>query len=497
VSVRRTVAVVGGGVAGIAAAVRAAEAGWRVELIETRTKLGGRATSFDDVRTGVELDNCQHVVMGCCTNILDLYDRLGVLGEIDWHETLWFARGAGAMDALSIAPLLPAPTHYGPSFLRMRLFSWREKVAIARAFMAILRMGGRGRVRWTGRAFGEFLAEARQPARVVELFWDPVVLSACNLPSAACEAAHALKVFDEGMLAHRFAGAVGVSRVPLGRLYGRVEELVAASGGVVRLRTSARALAFDGRRITGVVCDDGVVAAQAVIAAVPPDRLARLCSDTLRAQDKRLANLGRFAFSPILGVHLAFRRRVMPRANLALPGRATHWLFAHGASDGVGTGEGARGGGGGTGVGGTRIGDRAGGFVQRIEAVVSAADAWMGLSEEETTRRVLADMSWALGVATEDLARELVWSRPVLEKRATFASVPGVDAMRPRVRVEAGDLRGGVANLFVAGEWTDTGWPSTMEGAARSGYAAAAACTGEGGVVADLPRARLAGLLRG
>ncbi len=454
------------------------DAGWRVELIETRTKLGGRATSFDDVRSGVELDNCQHVVMGCCTNMLDLYDRLGVLGAIDWHQTLWFARGAGAMDALAIAPILPAPTHYGPSFLRMRLFSWSEKIAIARGFFAILRMGPRGRLHWKGRPFSDFLERTHQSARVIELFWDPVVLSACNLPSTACEASHALKVFDEGMLVHRFAGAVGVARVPLGRLYERVGEIMASGGGALRLRTSAKALAFDGKRITGVVCDDGMVVAHAVIAAVPPDRLAKLCSDTLRAQDKRLANLERFAFSPILGVHLAFRRKMLARPNLALPGRATHWLFAH-------EGDETRGGGGGA------------AFAQRVEAVVSAADAWIGLPEEETTRRVLADMSWALGVPTEQLARELVWSRPVLEKRATFASVPGVDAIRPRAVVEAGDLKGGVANLFLAGEWTDTDWPSTMEGAARSGYAAAAACTGAGGVVADLPVARLVRAMRG
>ena len=467
-SVQRTVAVVGGGVAGIAAAVRAVDAGWRVELIETRTKLGGRATSFDDVRSGAELDNCQHVVMGCCTNVLDLYERLGVLGELDWHETLWFARGGGAMDALSIAPVLPAPAHYAPSFARMRLFSWGEKLAISRAFLAILRMGPGGRVRWRGRAFGEFLGEQRQPARVIELFWDPVVLSACNLASARCDAAHALKVFDEGMLAHRFAGAVGVSRVPLARLYDRVGTLVASTGGSLRLRTSARALAFDGTRITGVVCNDGVVPVQAVIAAVPPDRLAKLCSATLRAADKRLANLERLEFSPILGVHLAFARRVLARANLALPGRATHWLFAHEAD-----------------------GAARAAFVQRIEAVVSAADGWVGLSEAETTRRVVADMAWALGEPEDSLARDLVWSRPVLEKRATFASTPGVDAIRPRAAVEAGDLKGGVANLFVAGEWTDTGWPSTMEGATRSGYAAAAACTGGGGVLPDLPPAGL------
>ena len=466
--VSRTVAIVGGGVAGIAAAVRAADAGWRPVLIETRTRLGGRATSFDDVRSGLELDNCQHVVMGCCTNILELYDRLGVLGEIAWHETLWFARGNGGRDALSIAPLLPAPLHYGPSFARMRLFTIGEKVAISRAFLAILRMGPRGRVRWQGRAFGEFLAETRQPARVVELFWDPVVLSACNLPSSRCEAAHALKVFDEGMLAHRFAGAVGVARVPLGRLYARVAEILEQAGGALRLRTSAKALAFDGTRVTGVVCDDGLVAAQAVIGAVPPDRLAKLSSDTLRAHDKRLARLEELSFSPILGVHLAMKRRVMDTANLALPGRATHWLFAHDAPAGAG-------------------------FAQRIEAVASAADGWIGLGEEEVTARVVADMAWAIpGVAREDIA----WSRPVLEKRATFASVPGVDLVRPRTRVEAGDLRGGVANLFLAGEWTDTGWPSTMEGAVRSGFAAAGACCGGEGVAEDLPAGALVRLAR-
>jgi uncharacterized protein with NAD-binding domain and iron-sulfur cluster len=127
---------------------------------------------------------------------------------------------------------------------------------------------------------------------------------------------------------------------------------------------------------------------------------------------------------------------------------------------------------------------------------VSDAGAWDGLSESETTDRVLADMSWALGVSADMLARNLAWSRPVLERHATFASAPGVDAIRPRATAEAGDLKGGVANLFLAGEWTDTGWPSTMEGAARSGFAAAAACTGGGRVLPDLPVATLVRVAR-
>jgi zeta-carotene desaturase len=265
--------------------------------------------------------------------------------------------------------------------------------------------------------------------------------------------------------------AVGVALVPLRLLYDRVAGIIASTGGALRLRTSAKALAFDGERVTGVVCDDGLVPAHRVIAAVPPDRLARLCSATLRAADKRLANLEKFTFSPILGVHLAFKRPVLSVPNLSLSGRATHWLFAHEPPEGAS-------------------------FAQRLEAVVSTADAWDGLSEDETARRVLADIAWALGVPADDLARDLAWSRPVLERHATFASTPGVDAIRPRTTAEAGDLKGGVANLYLAGEWTDTGWPSTMEGAARSGLAAAAACTGVGRVAADLPPATLVRLAR-
>ncbi len=466
-SVRRTVAIVGGGVAGIAAAVRASEAGWSPILLETRTMLGGRATSFHDVRSGEELDNAQHVVMGCCTNILDLYERLGVLDAIDWHSTLHFARGGGAFDALTIGSL-PAPLHYARSFARMKLFTLGEKASIARAFLAILRSGPRGRDAWSGRAFSDFLAAWQQPARVIELFWEPIVLSACNLPCARCEATHALKVFDEGMLAHPFAGAVGVSRVPLRELYRKVEEIVARAGGEVRMRVSAKALAFDGTRVTGVITDSGRVDAHAVITAVPPDRLAKLCSATLRAHDRRLTHLERIAFSPILGVHLACTRRVMMTPTLALPGRKTHWLFAHEPSSGAA-------------------------WAQRIEAVVSAADDWVGLSEAEITERVCADLQWAL---PEFSAKDLLWSRPVLERHATFASTPGIDAIRPRPSVEAGDASGGVANLFLAGEWTATGWPSTMEGAARSGYAAAALLTNQGGVVGDLPPASLVRFMR-
>jgi zeta-carotene desaturase len=253
-----------------------------------------------------------------------------------------------------------------------------------------------------------------------------------------------------------------LSRVPLSNLYDPVESHLEQVGGTVQLGTSARAIAFDGNRVTGVVTEHGFVDAAAVIAAVPFDRLAKLCSGSLTSADSRLQRLGALRFSPILGVHLFFEIEVMTLPHLVLPGRDTHWLFNKGT-------------------------DKHG--HQHVHAVISGADAWMGLEEREIVDRVLADLVWALPAAR---GLEPSGFRSVKEKRATFRAEPGVDRLRPVAAPGCG-----VRNLFLAGDWCQTGWPATMEGAVRSGYAAAAAATGAPGVVADLPVAlggRLLGL---
>ena len=462
---RRTVAIVGGGVAGIAAAIRVAEAGDRPILIETRKKLGGRATSFTDPRSGRTLDNCQHVLMGCCTNLLDLYERLGVLDRVEWHDTTFWANPPREPDRLRSGRWLPAPLHFTRSGLSMRLLDFREKLALLRANVALLRMGLAGRERWRGRAFSEFLDETAQPARVRELFWEPVVVSACNLPSPRCEAAYAIQVFQEGFLGNAFSPVMGVSAVPLVELYAKAGPIVAEAGGEMRLGVSAKALAFDGAaaggRITGVVTDEGFIEAAATIAAVPADRLEKLVSGSLKAADHRLQQLDRIRPSPIIGVHLFFAARVLDVPHLVLPGRETQWFFDKGIVDGL----------------------------HHVHAVISGADGWLPLPEDEIVRRVVTDLHWA-SPRSRGLAP--VEARSVKEVRATFAVEPGIDAFRPRA---APDARGGVRNLFLAGDWTATGWPATMEGACRSGYLAAAACTGKGGIVPDIPVAPLARLL--
>jgi zeta-carotene desaturase len=274
-----------------------------------------------------------------------------------------------------------------------------------------------------------------------------------------------MQVFQEGFLANRLAPLMGLSTVPLVRLYDPAEEALRAAGGEVRMGVSATAIAFDGRRVTGVVTDEGAFDADIVVSAVPADRLAKLASATLAAADGRLRRLEEIGHSPILGVHLRFPRRVLDLPHLVLPGRGTQWLFSKG-TDADGS--------------------------QQVHAVVSGAQAWMELSEAEIAARVLADMRWALPAAA---GVEPVSVRAVKEKRATFAVVPGFERLRPPAGAVGTERDGGVRNLFLAGDWTRTGWPATMEGAVRSGYLAAGAALGQRLLVPDLRPARLARML--
>lgn len=458
----KRVIVIGGGVAGIAASIRLAEAGWKPVLLETRGKLGGRATSFEDPRSGRVLDNCQHVVMGCCSNIMDLYQRLGVADRIEWHPETWWANPPRRPDRLRPAPL-PAPGQFGLAFLRMRLLSTDSKILIGQAMWRLIRLGFAGRMHWADRPFADFLSETGQSEDARRLFWDPVVISACNLPCHEVAGNHAMQVFQESFLAGGWQATMGLSTCDLRSLYDSAISAVEESGGVIRLGTSVRGIAFDGIRANGVVTDEGLVSAAAIISTVPPDRLARLVSRPMAAADPRLANLHRFKFSPILGVHLFFespvlRDDVRTYPHLVLPGRATQWFFNKGR-------------------------DESG--LHHVHAVISAADDWMELDEEAIAARVLEDLHWAMPGSRGLIPVEV---RSVKEKRATFRASPGIDDIRPSAR--PGGF--GVPNLYLAGDWCDTGWPATMEGAARSGYSAAAAVTGVGGVISDVPAGPLA-----
>ncbi len=465
-SLNRRVAIIGGGLAGLAAAVRLAEAGQTPIVIETRKKLGGRATSFEDGRTGETLDNCQHVVMGCCSHLIDLYNRLDVLDAIEWHRTLYWANPPDSPDRMR-AGLLPAPIHFTFAFARLHFLPKPAKRAIARAMMAMIRLGLRARSRWRTKTFAEYLTHLDQPREAIDLFWNVVIISACNLDSSRVSAELAIKVFQEGFLTHRWAYTMGLPSGPLIDLYDPALERITEAGGEILLGVSARALAYDGHRITGVVTDDGMIEASATITTVPPDRLDKLASDTLKRADSRLQHLDEFTFSPILGVHLFFDSPIMDTPHLVLPGATTQWLFNKGAT---GRGHESR-----------EVSPR-----HHIHAVISAADDWMDLDEPAIVARVMADIHRFL---PRSIGLEPVAVRAVKEKRATFAATPQIEPFRPSALAPA---IGGVRNLYLAGDWTDTGWPATMESAVRSGYAAAGAFLDQDLSVPDLPLAPLA-----
>ncbi len=425
----RTAIVAGGGIAGIAAALRLAEAGVRVTLVETRKKLGGRATSFMDVRTGDTIDNCQHVALGCCVNYLDLLGRLGASDKVRWtREQYWITRGG----AVSIVRprLLPAPLHFSLSMLGAKFLGAADLFALARIGPAIIRCD---RSRYQGITFAAFLRTHGQPQGLIDRFWSPVVMSACNLSCERVSAASALHVFQEGFFATAHAADMGVSTVPLLGLYDRAEAALTQAGGVLRLGTGVSRLWPSGIETTA----GERIEADAVVCALPFERAREVVDAELRHADARFAAMDRMEHSPILGVHLVFDRPVMQLPHAVLVQAGTQWLFRK---------------------------DKAGCV---LHAVISAADDWMALDETAIVDRVVADIRAYFPAAAGAV---LLSGRPVKEKRATFAPTPQAEANRP------GTL--GPSGIILAGDYTDCGWPATMEGATRSGYSAAATVLG-------------------
>ncbi len=443
----------GGGLAGIAAAVRLAERGVRVTLLETRKRLGGRATSHIDPRTGEKIDNCQHVLLGCCTNLIDLYRRMGVDDRIAWHRRLHFADKQGHRDVLE-GDDLPAPLHTAESLWRFGCLSFTEKLAISRAMPAIIRLGRSGRDALDERTFADWLVEHRQPPGAVEKFWAVITISALNETPDRASAAYALQVFQEGFLAHRDAYVMGVSAVPLVDLYDPAERVVEAAGGEVRFGAAARELQHDGRRITGVQLASGeTIAADRYVSAMPFDRLDRVIDDELRPADPRLRSLREFDVSPIIGIHLWYDRPVLRLPHLIFVDSPLQWVFNHGGE--------------------------AGG--QHLHGVISAAREWEDRPSDEIVEIARRELDRYLPATR---SAELLRGRAIKEKRATFSVRPGLDRIRP-------GPTGAVENLLLAGDWCATGWPATMEGAVRSGYAAAGAMLGEDLRASDLPRCEL------
>jgi squalene-associated FAD-dependent desaturase len=449
--------VVGGGLAGIAAAVALQQAQWDVTLLESRFALGGRAGSFEDPQTDQLLDNCQHVLLGCCTNLLDLYARLGVADRIGWEKTVHFLDPKGRRYDLYGVDGLPSPLHLAPAFLMFGLLTLTERLAVQRAMTAMIRLGKSGREQLDGVSFGEWLDQHHTPPGVITKYYDPVLISALNEETRAASAKYAIAVFQDAMLANHAGYVMGLPNCPLGELYAHVRNVN------LRLNTRVAQINFVGNRTAGVTLQSGeTLTADVVVCATNHHSAARWIPPELAATDARFANLDKLESVPILGAHLTFDRPVLKQSHAALVEGPLQWLFRKNDDGSV------------------------------LHGVISAARTWSDVPKADALAQFEKQIRGLFPHAKDaKLERGVI----VIEKRATFSPRPGADAFRPAQAPPSN----GISNLFLAGDYTRTDWPATMEGAVRSGYLAAGAITGTRFLKADLPidwPARLMGLGR-
>jgi len=449
------VIVIGGGLAGLAAGVALADSGWRVRLFEQRPFLGGRATSYV-LPDGEHVDNCQHVTLGCCTNLEDFYNRVGAAGKIKFFDRLFFLDLQGRRGEIK-AGFLPAPFHMAGSFASFAPLTLLDKLSIARAMLDILRTQGKPRDLFEagGISMLEWLRRRGQTKGAIERFWRVVLVSALDEELDRTDARFGVDVFWKAFLMNSIGHRMGVPSVPLANLYDGCKAQIERRGGEVILRAPVRGLKIENGELSGVRFDEGrEETADAYLFAVPHTPLSELLPESVKQSDRGLANLDKIKVSPITGVHFWFDRQVMTEPFLTLLETTTQWVFNKSAlySDSTGAGK-----------------PRTSG--QYLQLVISASYDLLQKPRQEIIDLCLRELCNALPAARN---AELLKATVIKEAEATFSPQPGVDRWRPQQQTS---IRG----LFLAGDWTATGWPATMEGAVRSGYLAAEAVLRAGG----------------
>jgi squalene-associated FAD-dependent desaturase len=449
----KNVIVIGGGLAGLAAGVVLADSGWRVRLFEQRPFLGGRAASYV-LPDGEHVDNCQHVTLGCCTNLDDFYRRVGASGKIRFFDRLLFLDPQGRRGEMK-AGALPAPFHFTGSFASLAPLTLPDKLSIARAMLNIIQHAGsppdlreRGAI-----SMLEWLRRRGQTKRAISRFWRVVLVSALDEELDRTDARFGVDVFWKAFLSSSTGYRMGVPAVPLSNLYDGCKAEIERRGGEVVLRSPVRGLKLESGQLAGVRFDENrEESADAYIFAIPHTTLGELLPESLKQSDPSLTHLDKIKTSPITGVHFWFDRPVMEEPFVTLLDTTTQWIFNKTALYGgsVGDWNGATNSAQGT---------------QYLQLVISASYDLLQKSREEILELCLAEVRHALP-KTRDA--QLLKATVIKEAAATFSPEPGVDRFRPRQATT-------IPGLFLAGDWTQTGWPATMEGAVRSGYLAAEA----------------------
>jgi squalene-associated FAD-dependent desaturase len=449
------VAVVGGGLAGLAAGCVLADNGLAVTLFERRSYLGGRASSYQHPGTGEVVDNCQHVLLGCCTNLVEFYQRIGAEEKIRWYDKLTFLEPGGRASVIKPSAL-PAPLHTAPAFLRAACLSLPDKMTIAAGMAALTPIKPRD----TGESFLQWLRRHGQTERALERFWKPVLVSALNEDVDLISVPYAAQVLRESFLKSPAAGRMGVPTVPLTELYDRAAEYISARRGEVRYRASVDSFRAEFAEVK-LLLGGAEEAFDFVVLAVPFDSLSRMLPQTTAAEPLR-QTLGRFETSPITGIHLWFDRQITDLEHAVLLDRTIQWMFHKSkllAREMPGAGNGS--------MGQSPDSRQSAGATadsgSYVELVVSSSKNLVEKSRQEIIDLALFELREFFPKAH---SAKLVKATVIKEVHATYSPRPGIEAYRPGPETVW-------PRVFLAGDWTATGWPATMEGAVRSGYAAA------------------------
>jgi uncharacterized protein with NAD-binding domain and iron-sulfur cluster len=513
-----TVAIAGGGLAGLAAACALADSGFKVTLFEKRPFLGGRASSYEHPGTGEVVDNCQHVLFRLCTNLIEFYERIGVADQIRWFDRMNFIEPGGRTSVMK-SSFLPAPMHTAPSFWKFSFLGTADKVSISRALMPLTLTKQRD----TGESFQQWLDRHGQSSTAVERFWHPILVSALSEELDRISVSAAAQVIRESMKSPG-ARQMGVPTVPLTDLYNAAGEYVQKRGGMLHFRQPVEGFHADSAQVklclknqnegapslsvrsldgqagsfdrssqpTGAPVlapsrdfganEDG--AYDYLILALPFDALDRVLPDAPESASLR-EQIAHFENSPITGIHLWFDRQITDLDHAVLLDRTIQWMFHKSRLQPMRRERGETG----NTAGNQRASNRGRAALQGrgskqeegasaleggsyIELVVSSSKTLIEKSRAEIVELTLKEVREFFPGARE---ANLVKSTVIKEVNATYSPRPGIDAHRPSSATAW-------PRVFLAGDWTATGWPATMEGAVRSGYLAAEAVAHAAGI---------------
>ncbi|GAA2965944.1 hydroxysqualene dehydroxylase HpnE [Streptomyces enissocaesilis] len=445
--------VVGGGLAGVTAALRLADAGTRVTLLEGRPRLGGLAFSFR--RGDLTVDNGQHVYLRCCTAYRWFLDRVEGAGLAPLQSrldvpVLDVGRGAGPRLGRLRRTGLPVPLHLAAGLAAYPHLSLAERASVGRAALALKKLDPADPA-LDGVDFATWLGRHGQSARTVEALWDLVGVATLNATASHASLGLAAMVFKTGLLSDPGAADIGWAHVPLGDLHDTLAREALDSAGVrTELRTKVTSLS----RAAGGGWEVGTagerIEADTVVLAVPQGETHALLPEGAVDDPDRLLDIGT---APILNVHVVYDRKVLRRPFFAALGTPVQWVFDRTESSGL------KGGG------------------QYLAVSQSACQDEIDAPVAELRARYLPELERLLPAARGAGVRDFFVTR---ERTATFAPTPGVGRLRPGARTYA-------PGLYLAGAWTATGWPATMEGAVRSGITAAGAALRELGRAHEHP----------